>query len=243
MEEYKGALEMGAHQSSPLTAYNGRGDLEMSLQQAVCPWDTDTFLSFRMGEEGMGSIPISAAGGGMALFDLLAKEIGDLTRAYPALYGERFGYVADATSSGADPTKTQDVEEEWDTLPGVTDTYPSTSVDAEEPDDDEPEPQDVVVPGKLLDWEVDPLESLPYRLTVNGRVAVRGTLQEVQAAVAKLVTTRLAAAPERMAPEAHAINALFNEGHVARALAARGEWFTVVDGQGPDPQHIRVTKE
>jgi hypothetical protein len=96
---------------------------------------------------------------------------------------------------------------------------------------------------KLLDWEMDLLESMPYRLTVNGRIVTRGTLQEVQAAVAELVTTRLAAAPERMAPEAHAINALFNEGHVARGVAERGEWFTVVDGQGPDPQHIRVEAE
>lgn len=95
---------------------------------------------------------------------------------------------------------------------------------------------------KLLDWEVDLLESIPYRLTVNGRV-VRGTLREIRAAVAELVTTRLAAAPERMAEEAHAINALFNEGHVQRVLDEHGEWFTVIDGQGPDPQHIRVEVE
>jgi hypothetical protein len=91
--------------------------------------------------------------------------------------------------------------------------------------------------------ELGLLDPMPYRLTVNGRIVTRGTLQEVGAAVAELVTTRLAAAPERMAPEAHAVNALFNEGHVQRALDERGEWFTVIDGQGPDPQHIWVEVE
>lgn len=91
--------------------------------------------------------------------------------------------------------------------------------------------------------ELGLLDPMPYRLTVNGRIVTRGTLQEVGAAVAELVTTRLAAAPERMAPEAHAVNALFNEGHVQRALDERGEWFTVIDGQGPDPQHIQVEVE
>jgi hypothetical protein len=96
---------------------------------------------------------------------------------------------------------------------------------------------------KLLDWELDLLESMPYRLTVNGRIAVRGTLQEVQAAVAEIVTTRLAAAPERMAPEAHAINALFNDGYVVREIANRGEFITLLDGAGPDPQHVRIVEE
>jgi hypothetical protein len=100
--------------------------------------------------------------------------------------------------------------------------------------DEEPETQDA---------GVDLLEPMPYRLTANGRIVTRGTVQEVRAAVAEMVTTRLAAAPERMAGEAHAVNALFNEGHVERQLDESGEWFTVLDGQGPDPQYIRVAKE
>jgi hypothetical protein len=104
-----------------------------------------------------------------------------------------------------------------------------------------PETQDVVAPSMAAGTLAGP--RIPYRLTFNGRMAVRGTLREVRAAVAELVTTRLAAAPERMFSEAHAVNALFNEGYVEREIAERGEWFTVLDGQGPDPQHIRVAKE
>jgi hypothetical protein len=231
LEEYRHAADTGAHRSSPVTAYNGRGDLEMFVQQMVCPWDTEAFLSFGMGETGLGSIPISAAGGGFALFEMLAQPIGDLVREYPALYGERFGWVADATSSGEASAETQDVEDEWETLPGVTDTYPSTSAHDNAQHVEEYEDEEAL------------LEPMPYRLTANGRIVTRGTLPEIGAAVAELVTTRLAEAPERVALDAHTINLAFNTGAVEQALAERGEWFTVIDGQGPDPQHIRVTKE
>lgn len=98
-------------------------------------------------------------------------------------------------------------------------------------------------PDDYAPKELGLLDPMPYRLTVNGAVATRGTLQEVQAAVAQLVTTRLAEAPERVALDAQTINLAFNTGAVEEALAERGEWFTVLDAHGEDPQRIKVTKE
>jgi hypothetical protein len=98
-------------------------------------------------------------------------------------------------------------------------------------------------PMKLLDWERDLLDSMPYRLTVNGVMKMRGTLQEVQAAVADVVTTRLALAPEQIAPEAQEIRGAFAEGDVERALNERGQWFTMLDALSDNPLRIKVTKE
>jgi hypothetical protein len=235
-EEYReGRNDRGEHRSSVLAVpgYGPDSDLQVSVSEAVAPWGTGTFLTMQTGDFGLSwTTQIGEGGKGFELFELLAKPIGDLTREFPVLYAERYGYVADATSSGEASAETQDVEDEWETLPGVTDTYPSTSAHdnaqhVEEYDDE----------------ELALLEPMPYRLTANGRIVTRGTLQEIRAAVSELVTTRLAAAPERMAPEAHAVNALFNKGYVQRALDESGEWFTVIDGQGPNPQHIQITKE
>jgi hypothetical protein len=87
------------------------------------------------------------------------------------------------------------------------------------------------------------LDPMPYRLTVNGEMRMRGTLQEVQAAVADVVTTRLALAGVELAPEVQAIRGAFAEGDVEQALAERGEWFTMLDAFSDNPIRIKVTRE
>jgi hypothetical protein len=91
--------------------------------------------------------------------------------------------------------------------------------------------------------ELGLLDPMPYRLTVNGRIVTRGTLQEIRAAVAELVTTRLAGAPEGLAIDAQMLNMAFNSGAVQEALDEGGEWFTIFGADGPARLHIRVTKE
>jgi hypothetical protein len=98
-------------------------------------------------------------------------------------------------------------------------------------------------PMELLDWERDLLDSMPYRLTVNGVMKMRGTLQEVQAAVADIVTTRLALAPEQVAPEAQAIRGAFADGDVEESLTDLGYWFTMLDALSDNPLRIKVTME
>jgi hypothetical protein len=80
-------------------------------------------------------------------------------------------------------------------------------------------------------------------LTVDGVSRARGTLQEIEAAVATIVTTRLALAPERVAPEAQAIRGAFAEGDVEAALNERGQWFTILDAHSDTPLRLKVTKE
>jgi hypothetical protein len=84
---------------------------------------------------------------------------------------------------------------------------------------------------------------MPYRLTVDGVSRARGTLQEIEAAVATIVTTRLALAPERVAPEAQAIRGAFAEGDVQAALDERGEWFTLLDAHSETPLRIKIGPE
>lgn len=84
---------------------------------------------------------------------------------------------------------------------------------------------------------------MPYRLAVDGVNRARGTLQEIEAAVATIVTTRLALAPERVAPEAQAIRGAFAEGDVQTALDDRGQWFTILDAHSDTPLRLKVTKE
>lgn len=227
-EEYAGTSGLGAHRSEPLLAYGGRGDLVMSLVHAVAPWDTDVFLQIGDGTAEFGSIPVSDGGGGFALFELLAQPIGDLTRAYPLLYGERLGWVADATSSGPAAAKTPDVVDEWESLPGVTDTYPSTSVDDNEQHVDE-----------------YPTE---YQLTVNDAAAAHGTLREIRAAVAELVTGWLADDPEGLALDAQTLNLAFESGcgrsSVEAAVEERGEWSTTIGVHSAHAtMQLKVTRE
>lgn len=252
-EEHAAGVDHGSHRSAPVSGYGGRGDLEMYLVNALAPWETGVFLVIGDGEAEVGSIAISEDGGGMALFELLAQEIGDLTRAYPNLYGERFGYVADATSSGETPAETQDVVE-------------SSPVDAEMPplkaDEMPPELQDalrqmskrgrvvdmgtgqtVAEAGELVDDKEHQAEDEHYQLTVNDAAVDTGPLRQIRAAVAQFMTVWLADDPEGLAVDAQTLNMAFNGGAVQAALEERGEWYTMVGVHSDHPtMRIRVTR-
>ena len=76
----------------------GIKDLRVFLSQSVAPWGTGTFLRMQTadGSEAW-STQIGEGGAGFQLFELMAKEVGAQAREWPTLYGERFGYVAEAT--------------------------------------------------------------------------------------------------------------------------------------------------
>jgi hypothetical protein len=84
---------------------------------------------------------------------------------------------------------------------------------------------------------------MSYRLTVNAKELTQGTLREVQAAVADLITRRLNSDPARLAPDAQMVNMAFSSGAVQQQLDETGQWYTVFDAFGEDQQRIRVTKE
>lgn len=262
-EEYAGPRgPLGAHRSKMLTADKNRpsGGLLIFLSQQVAPWDCATYLYFQVGEgeyPDVISTEVGDMGGGVGfgLFELLAEDIGAQTRRFPTLYGERFGWVADATSSGDAAADPLDVVADEATADAVMPRDPvelEEQIAAESPFDVDPLPIDLEgVPPLLAESlramqgenEEALLEPMPFRLTVNGRVATRGTLQEIRAAVAELVSVRLAAAPERVATDALTINMAWNSDVVKQVLAERGEWFTVLDAHGEDPQRIKVTRE
>jgi hypothetical protein len=87
------------------------------------------------------------------------------------------------------------------------------------------------------------LDPMPYRLTVNGVIRSRGTLQEMEAAVANIVTNRLALAPEYLAPEVQAIRGAFAEGDVREALNDGGTWSFTLDGRSDHPLRIQIGPE
>jgi hypothetical protein len=82
-----------------------------------------------------------------------------------------------------------------------------------------------------------------YKLTINAEQRAEGTLQEVRAAVAELVTKRLEEAPERVALDAQTVNMAFNSGAIQEALDEGRDWYTVFDAYGEEPLRIRITKE
>lgn len=85
--------------------------------------------------------------------------------------------------------------------------------------------------------------AVTYRLTLNGRQTLDGTLQDLQAYLAGEITTRLAAAPERLAPDARMVNDAFSSGALQAEVDERGTWFTVVDAHGDDPLRVKITRE
>jgi hypothetical protein len=89
---------------------------------------------------------------------------------------------------------------------------------------------------------VDEEDVTSYKLTVNGRTTQIATLQEVTAAVAEMVTVRLAAEPDRVAEEAQALHDCFRSGLVAETIDGRGVWHTIFDQWGPDQLRITVAK-
>jgi hypothetical protein len=84
---------------------------------------------------------------------------------------------------------------------------------------------------------------MSYRLTVNAQQRAEGTLRDVRAVVAELVTKRLEEAPERVAGDAQTVNMAFNSGALEESLDLRGDWYTVFDAFGEEPLRIRITKE
>lgn len=83
---------------------------------------------------------------------------------------------------------------------------------------------------------------MTYRVTVNGKELAEGSLQEVKAAVAGLVTSRLNEDPERLAADAQAALMAFNTGAVEEALKSKGQWFTAFDAYSENPAYIRITQ-
>ncbi|MEU0788027.1 hypothetical protein ABZ341_41675 [Streptomyces sp. NPDC006173] len=162
----------GQHLSAviSLSGQDVENGLEICMLKAVAPWDTGVFLCFRTSNgDRRWQTEVDSGGYGMALFDLLAAQIAVDARQYPALFGERYGWVADgilgdadeaaaaagpvelfpadvwkdapapdpATRLGLPPEETfvaafeesmARTEGEWENLPGVTDTYPSTAI-------------------------------------------------------------------------------------------------------------------
>jgi hypothetical protein len=86
-------------------------------------------------------------------------------------------------------------------------------------------------------------DPMPFRLTVNRAVVMRGTLQQVQGTVAELTTTWLAAAPEELAADVQTVHRAFTSGDVERELSERGKWFTMVGVHTTDPHSLKVTRE
>jgi hypothetical protein len=83
------------------------------------------------------------------------------------------------------------------------------------------------------------LVPMPYRLTVNDAIAVRGTLPEVRATVAHLVSGWLADDPEGLAEDAQKVNAAWTGDEAKNALQERGEWYALV-GVHSDHQTMRL---
>lgn len=112
-------------------------------------------------------------------------------------------------------------QEEWAALPGVTDTYPSTSIadNAEHVEDDQ-----------------------RYQLVLDNSVILVGTFREIRAEVAERVTTRLATDPGNLAAEVGLINQAFTGGDVEIVVASHGEWSTLFGATGKNPVHIKVTR-
>lgn len=84
---------------------------------------------------------------------------------------------------------------------------------------------------------------MTIKVTVNNKELAEGSLQEVRAAVAGLVTSRLSEDPERLANDAQTVNMAFNTGAVEESLEDRGQWFTAFDAYSENPAYIRITKE
>jgi hypothetical protein len=216
-EEYQSGKSLGwSHYSA--TVGSRTNDLELFLAEQVCPWETESFLIIRNGHDGglTQTVPISESGGGFALYELLGQEVKEAVRAYPTLFAERFPYVERQLQDEADEATADAV-------------MPRDPVELEEQ----------MTAEQLEDEE----KHVQYKLTVNAKQVLEGTLQDVRTGVAELVTDRLAEAPERVATDAQTINMAFNTGAVEERLDIEGDWYTVLDAYGEEPLRIRITKE
>ena len=245
-EEYRqlGTDRSGEHRSKVLVArgYGPQGDLSVQLLQAVAPWACWKYLSMiTAGGEQSWTTEAGQAGLGFALYELLGQEVKDSVREFPTLYAERFPYVQralddeadEATADAAAPRDPVELEEQMAAEAGPDEQRAALYGCTHPPD----EP----CSGNTRKATYP----MSYRLTVNGKTGdPHGTFPEVRAAVADLVTRRLAVEPERVAAEAQTINAQFQTGGaVQKALDERAEWYTVFDAYGEEPLRIRITVE
>lgn len=239
-EEYRqlGTERSGEHRSKVLVArgYGPQGDLSVQLLQLVAPWPCGTYLRMMTADgEQAWTTEAGQAGLGFALYELLGQEVKDSVREFPTLYAERFPYVQRALDDEADEA-TADAPAPRDPV----ELEDQMAAEQERAEKGCTHPPDEPCFGKKKAGS-----SMPsYKLTVNSKVEAESPeLRDVRAAVADLVTIRLAAAPERVAGDAQTLNMAFNTGAVEEALNERGDWFTVFDAYGEDPLRIRVTKE
>jgi hypothetical protein len=239
-DEYRelGAGRSGLHASKLLAVspgYGANGGLTVQMQQLVAPWVCGTFLvvrtedqeqSWTLGDEQS-----------FLLYELLGKEVEASVREYPRLYAERFPYVQRAIEDEADEA-TADASTPRD--PVELEEQMAAEAHAEERKAKGcTHPADEPCFGKTR----KALYPMSYRLTVNGKTDRHPTFPELRAAVADLVTRRLAVEPERVAGEAQSMNAMFTDGTVQQALDERAEWYTVFDAYGEEPLRIRITAE
>lgn len=119
-------------------------------------------------------------------------------------------------------------EDEWDQLPGVTDSYPSTAISdnaehVEGQDDDE-----------------DQDDGQTYQVALDHSARHWGDFQSVRTFVAALVT-ELVAYDDRYAVDAQTMNLAFNTGSVQEVLKRDGEWSTVFGTEAGHPHTLKVT--
>jgi hypothetical protein len=154
---------------------------------------------------------------------------------------EELGIIADVETQDVG-APTQDVGDEWESLPGVTDTYPSTSAHdnaqhVEDYEDEDPPGEDEV------EAEEDRADDRWYLLHIDSSVIEQGPFPEIRAKVAERVTEWLADDPVWLASDAQMLNLAFTAGDVVNGINAHGEWSTQF-GMGTHHHHlIRVTRE
>jgi hypothetical protein len=132
-------------------------------------------------------------------------------------------------------------EDEWDQLPGVTDSYPSTAIsdNAEHVEEHE----DVLAAREGADFGDDEPDDRWYMLDIDSSVIEQGPFPEIRAKVAERVTEWLADDPVWLASDAQMMNLAFTGGDVVNGINAHGEWSTQF-GMGTHHHHlIRVTRE
>ncbi|WP_367575293.1 hypothetical protein [Streptomyces griseoaurantiacus] len=88
----------------------------------------------------------------------------------------------------------------------------------------------------------DPGPRIPLQLVVNHQVRATGTLIDVRAGVAEVVTELLEGDPA-LAGAAGELNRVFNDGTVATALSARGgSWSTLFGAASERPMSITIKR-
>lgn len=243
-EEWRELGDRGGEHASRELSLPGYKTLRVFLVQRIAPWGTGTFLVMQTEDREMSfSTQVGQGGIGFELYELLGKEVKDSVREWPTLYAERFPYVERALQDEADEA-TADVVTPRDPVELREQMTDEQLADEERAAKGCTHPPDQPCFGRPQIQPWGGSNKVTYDLTINATTHVTGgTLQEVRAAVAQLVTDRLAQAPERVATDAQTINMAFNTGAVEEQLDTEGDWYTVLDAYGEEPLRIRITKE